>query len=116
ATLHNQDEVARKDIRVGDTVIVQRAGDVIPQVVGAVKDKRPKSARAWKFPEHCPCPLKTPVLRVEGEAATRCTGELACPYQQLERLRHFVSRDAFDIDGLGYERLALFIEKGLIKT
>ena len=116
ATLHNQDYIADKDIRVGDTVIVQRAGDVIPQVVAAVKDKRPKNARPWRFPEHCPCPLKTPVLRVEGEAATRCTGELACPYQQLERLRHFVSRDAFDIDGLGYERLALFIEKGLIKT
>jgi len=115
ASLHNEDEIVRKDIRVGDTLIVQRAGDVIPQVVGVVTSK-PRGAHRWKFPTRCPCPLETPVLRKEGEAATRCTGELACPYQQLERLRHFVSRDAFDIDGLGYERLALFIEKGLIES
>jgi DNA ligase (NAD+) len=115
ATLHNADYIAEKDIREGDTVTVQRAGDVIPQVVGVVASK-PRGARRWKFPAHCPCALHTPALRKEGEAATRCTGELACPYQQLERLRHFVSRDAFDIDGLGYERLALFVEKGLIAT
>ena len=116
ATLHNEDEIARKDVRVGDTVVVQRAGDVIPQIVSVNRAKRPQGTELWHFPERCPCPLATPVLREDGAAATRCTGELACPFQQLERLRHFVSRNALDIEGLGYERLALFFEKGMIKT
>jgi DNA ligase (NAD+) len=116
ATLHNEDEIARKDIHVGDTVVVQRAGDVIPQVVEVIKEKRPKGAKTFHFPKTCPCPLATPVTREEGEAATRCTGELACPYQQVERLRHFVSRHAFDIEGLGEKQIAAFFEEGRIRT
>src|SRR4029078_6937807 len=103
-TLHNQDEIERKDIRIGDTVVIQRAGDVIPQVVSVVTDKRPKSAKPYKFPTHCPCPLKTPIVREEtstGEegARSRCSGEFACPFQKTEHLRLFVSRRAFDIEG-----------------
>ena len=115
ATLHNEDYVVEKDIRVGDTVVVQRAGDVIPQVLEVVKKKRPKGAAPFRFPKTCPCPLKTRVVRKEGEAATRCTGELACPYQQVERLFHFASRDAFDIEGLGEANIQLFFDNSLIK-
>jgi DNA ligase (NAD+) len=119
-TLHNQDEIERKDIRIGDTVVVQRAGDVIPQVVEVVLDKRPKSAKPYKFPAHCPCPLKTPIVREEtstGEegARSRCTGEFACPFQKVEHLRLFVSRRAFDIEGLGEKQISLFHEKGWLK-
>jgi len=116
ATLHNADEIARKDIREGDTVIIQRAGDVIPQVVEVVMDQRPKSSKPYAFPTECPCALKTPTLREPGEAVTRCTGELACPYQQVERLRHFVSRDAFDIEGLGEKQVRAFFERGWVRT
>jgi len=116
ATLHNEDEIRRKDIREGDTVVIQRAGDVIPQVVRVVEEKRPKNARPFEFPSECPCELKTPVVRPEGEAVARCSGELACPYQQVERLRHFVSRDAFDIEGLGEKQVRAFFDKGLIET
>jgi DNA ligase (NAD+) len=116
ATLHNEDYIAEKDIREGDTVVVQRAGDVIPQVVEVVKAKRPKSARPYRFPEVCPCPLKTPAVREPGAAARRCTGALACPYQQFERLRHFVSRDAFDIEGLGHVHIEKFRQEGLLDT
>ncbi|MCH9013390.1 MAG: NAD-dependent DNA ligase LigA [Proteobacteria bacterium] len=116
ATLHNEDEIARKDVRVGDTVIVQRAGDVIPQVVEVVKDKRPKGAKAYRFPKICPCSLKTPVAREPGEAVSRCTGELACPFQQIEKLIHFVSRDAFDIEGLGGKQIEAFWRDRLIRA
>ncbi len=116
ATLHNEDEIARKDIRIGDTVIVQRAGDVIPQILGAVAAQRPKDARPYRFPETCPCPLATPALREPGEAVRRCSGGLACPFQQVERLRHFVSRNAFDIEGLGITHIEKFFADGLLRT
>lgn len=116
ATLHNEDEIARKDVRVGDTVIIQRAGDVIPQVVRVVQEKRPAASQKYKFPETCPCSLKTPVFREPGEAVTRCTGELACPAQAVERLKHFVSRNAFDIEGFGKKHIEAFWEDEWIKT
>lgn len=114
ATLHNADEIARKDIREGDTVVIQRAGDVIPQVVEVVLDKRPVESKPYAFPDTCPCQLATPAFREAGEAVTRCTGELACPYQQVERLRHFVSRNAFDIDGLGEKQMQAFFDLGWV--
>jgi DNA ligase (NAD+) len=116
ATLHNEDEIARKDIRVGDAVVIQRAGDVIPQVVRVIDEKRPKGAKPWKMPATCPCPLKTPPHREPGEAVTRCTGELACPFQQINRLKHFVSRLAFDIEGLGAKHVEAFRDAELIKS
>ena len=117
ATLHNADEIARKDIRVGDTVILQRAGDVIPQIVSVVLAERPKRAQPYAFPTHCPCPLATPLARETTASGAetvvrRCTGEFACPFQKLAHLRHFVSRRAFDIEGLGEKQLALFVERG----
>ena len=120
ATLHNADEIARLDVRIGDTVEVQRAGDVIPQVLGVVLEKRPSDAKPYRFPTKCPCPLQTPVIRettATGEegAVTRCTGEFACPYQRMEHLRHFVSRRAFDIEGLGEKQIALFYDGGWVK-
>ena len=115
ATLHNEDEIARKDIREGDTVIVQRAGDVIPQVVSVVLARRPKHSKPYQFPHICPeCGSRA--VREEGEAAWRCTGGLICPAQAVERLKHFVSRDAFDIEGLGEKHIADFRQAGLIKT
>ncbi len=116
ATLHNQDEIRRKDVREGDRVVVQRAGDVIPQVVEVVDDGHHAERPEYRFPEHCPCPLRTEVVRPEGEAVSRCSGELACPHQQLRRLTHFVSRDAFDIEGLGDKQVQAFFERGLIAT
>ena len=120
ATLHNADEIARLDVRIGDTVEVQRAGDVIPQVLGVVLEKRSSDAKPYRFPTKCPCPLHTPVIRettATGEegAVTRCTGEFACPYQRMEHLRHFVSRRAFDIEGLGEKQIALFYDEGWVK-
>jgi DNA ligase (NAD+) len=120
ATLHNADEIARKDVRIGDTVIVQRAGDVIPQIVEVVLEERPADAQPFAFPTHCPCPLHTPLARetTTGGAETvvrRCTGEFACPFQRIEHLRHFVSRRAFDIEGLGEKQLTAFYEEGLIR-
>ncbi|MEO6340902.1 MAG: NAD-dependent DNA ligase LigA [Caulobacteraceae bacterium] len=119
ATLHNADELARKDVRIGDTVIVQRAGDVIPQVVGPVLSARPADAVPYEFPTICPCSLKTPVARETTGAGVetvvrRCTGELACPFQRIEHLKHFVSRRAFDIEGLGEKQLSAFFEEGVI--
>ncbi len=124
ATLHNADEIARKDIRVGDTVIVQRAGDVIPQVVSVVLEERPAGAEPFAFPTHCPCPLHTELHRdVQGQDAEgapihgvirRCSGEFACPFQRIEHLIHFVSRRAFDIEGLGVKQLQAFFDEGLI--
>jgi DNA ligase (NAD+) len=120
ATLHNADEIARLDVRIGDTVIVQRAGDVIPQVLGVVLEKRPKGAKEYSFPKTCPCPLKTPVVREINSAGEegvrfRCSGEFACPFQKTEHLKHFVSRRAFDIDGLGEKQIDYFFEQGWIK-
>src|SRR5262244_1966693 len=120
ATLHNADEIARLDVRIGDTVEIQRAGDVIPQVLGVVTEKRPKGAKPYAFPTVCPCELKTPVQRdttATGEegAVSRCSGEFACPYQRKEHLKHFVSRRAFDIDGLGEKQIELFYEEGWVR-
>jgi DNA ligase (NAD+) len=114
ATLHNEDEIKRKDIRAGDTVIVQRAGDVIPQVVSVVKERRPAHSRAYVFPHKCP-ECGSLAVREEGEAAWRCTGGLICPAQAVERLRHFVSRDAFDIEGMGEKHVAAFWEDKLVR-
>ncbi|MEX0345153.1 MAG: NAD-dependent DNA ligase LigA [Rhizobiaceae bacterium] len=115
ATLHNAGEIERLGVKIGDTVIVQRAGDVIPQVLGYVEDKRPDNARSFEFPTVCPCPLKTPIVREEtaggGEGAVqRCSGEFACPYQRKEHLKLFVSRRAFDIDGLGDKQIEYFYD------
>jgi DNA ligase (NAD+) len=119
ATLHNADEIERLGVRIGDTVTIQRAGDVIPQVLGVITEKRPKSAKPYKFPTRCPCPLHTPVVRdttATGEegAVTRCTGEFACPHQKVEHLKHFVSRRAFDIEGLGEKQITRFFEQGWV--
>ncbi|MGH8722479.1 MAG: NAD-dependent DNA ligase LigA, partial [Burkholderiales bacterium] len=114
ATLHNEDEIARKDVREGDTVVVQRAGDVIPQVVAVVEGKRPKGAKPYRIPDRGPV-CGSLAAREAGVAARRCTGGLICPAQRLERLRHFVSRDAFDIDGLGAKHIEAFLADGLIE-
>ena len=115
ATLHNQDEIQRKDIREGDTVVIQRAGDVIPQVVSVVMDKRPEASHPYVFPQTCP-ECGEPLVRNEGEAGTFCVNGLNCPAQAMERLIHFVSRDAFDIDGLGIKNIELFFAKGLVHS
>ncbi len=120
ATLHNEDEIARKDIRIGDTVIVQRAGDVIPQIVSVVLEKRPKSAEPFVFPHLCPV-CQSHAVREEDEATgtadvvRRCTGGLICAAQAKERLKHFVSRLAFDIEGLGEEKIETFFDEELIR-
>ncbi len=115
ATLHNEDEIERKDIREGDSVIVQRAGDVIPQVVEVVLAKRPKGSRAFKFPETCPV-CGSHAIREPGEAARRCTGGLICAAQAVERLKHFVSRGAFDIEGFGARHVQAFYEDQLVRN
>ena len=130
-TLHNEDYIRGiggdgeqlregRDIRIGDTVIIQRAGDVIPQVVDVVIDKRPKNAKLFHFPKKCPCPLHTDVVREEtatGEegARARCTGEFACPFQKVEHLKLFASRRAFDIDGLGEKQIEFFFEQEWVR-
>ncbi|HJQ59748.1 MAG TPA: NAD-dependent DNA ligase LigA [Vineibacter sp.] len=116
ATLHNADEIERLDVRAGDTVEIQRAGDVIPQVLGVVMPARPKDAKPYRFPTKCPCELKTPVVREEDGVVRRCSGGLECPFQQVERLRYFVSRQAFDIEGLGGTHIESFWREGLLKT
>ena len=115
ATLHNRDEIERKDIREDDTVVIQRAGDVIPQVVEVVKDRRPVHSRPYSFPTRCPVCGST-LAREEDAAETYCTGGLFCQAQAKERLLHFVSRNAFDIEGLGEKNIRLFYEKGLLRT
>jgi DNA ligase (NAD+) len=115
ATLHNADEIARKDVRIGDTVEIQRAGDVIPQIISVMKEQRPSHSHPYHFPTHCPV-CGSLIIREEGEADSYCTGGLVCRAQAIERLKHFVSRDAFDIEGLGEKNIALFHEKGLIRT
>lgn len=114
ATLHNQDEVSRKDVRVGDTVLIQRAGDVIPEVVEVIQDQRPQGTAAWKMPDACPV-CGTGVVRVDGEAAHRCTN-IACPAQVKERLFHFASRGAMDIEGLGMITVSQLVEQDKIAT
>ncbi len=120
ATLHNADEIARKDVRIGDTVVVQRAGDVIPQVVEVIAAARPADSLSYVFPDTCPCPLKTPIAREttaggQETVVRRCTGEMACPFQRLEHLKLFVSRRAFDIEGLGERQLSAFYDDALVR-
>ena len=131
ATLHNEDYIKGiggdgeqlregRDIRIGDTVVIQRAGDVIPQVVDVLIGKRPKDAKEFHFPNKCPCPLHTDVVREEtatGEEGSRarCSGEFACPYQKVEHLKLFVSRRAFDIDGLGEKQLQYFFDQEWVR-
>jgi DNA ligase (NAD+) len=114
ATLHNEDEVARKDVRVGDHVIVRRAGDVIPEVVGPVQSKRKRGARRWRFPERCPS-CGTELVRRPGEAYRRCPNKRGCPSQNIEWLFAFASRGAMDIEGLGYKTGIQLLDRGLIK-
>ena len=121
ATLHNEDEIARKDVRIGDTVIVQRAGDVIPQIVGVVMDKRPKGAKPFRFPERCPvcgshAVRETNEKTGKVDVVRRCTGGLICPAQRVERLKHFVSRNAFDIEGLGEKHIQAFYDDKIIQS
>ncbi len=115
ATLHNFDELARKDVRVGDTVVVRRAGDVIPEVVGVVKDRRPRDARPIELPSRCPV-CESAVVREEGEAVARCSGGLVCSAQRKEALRHFASRRALDIQGLGDKVIDQLVDTGLVSS
>jgi DNA ligase (NAD+) len=130
-TLHNEDYIKGiggggeplregRDIRIGDTVIVQRAGDVIPQIVDVLLDKRLKDAKPYRYPKKCPCPLHTDVVREETAtgaegARARCSGEFACPYQRIEHLKLFVSRRAFDIEGIGEKQIEYFFEQGWVR-
>jgi DNA ligase (NAD+) len=120
ATLHNEDEIVRKDVRIGDTVIVQRAGDVIPQIVRAIPEKRPRGAKPYQFPRTCPACGSHAVREVDEKTGKqnvdrRCTGGLICPAQAVERLKHFVGRDAFDIEGLGGTYIETLHDAGLLK-
>ncbi|UCE89251.1 MAG: NAD-dependent DNA ligase LigA [Pseudomonadota bacterium] len=115
ATLHNQDEIERLDVRKGDTVVVRRAGDVIPEVVSVVKEKRRRGARRFRMPTHCPV-CGSEVVRLEGEAAARCTGGLFCAAQRKQAIRHFVSRRAMDVDGLGEKLVEQLVDSGLVRN
>jgi DNA ligase (NAD+) len=115
ATLHNEQEVVRRDVRIGDTVIVRRAGDVIPEIVGVVKERRPPDARAFRMPSHCPV-CGSAVERIEQEAVARCTGGLVCAAQRKQALLHFASRRALDIDGLGERLIDQLVDSGRVQT
>ncbi|OOF82353.1 NAD-dependent DNA ligase LigA [Rodentibacter caecimuris] len=115
ATLHNGDEIARLDIAIGDTVIVRRAGDVIPQIIGVLRERRPENAKPIVFPTHCPV-CNSQIIRIEGEAVARCTGGLFCEAQRKEELKHFVSRKAMDIDGVGGKLIEQLVDRELIHT
>jgi DNA ligase (NAD+) len=114
ATLHNQDQVAAKDVRPGDTVIVRKAGDVIPEVVGPILSSRPKGSTPWEFPTICPCPLQSTLVRPEGEADTRCVEPL-CPFQRDQRIIYWGSRGAMDIEGLGERTVLQLTSAGLVR-
>ncbi|MET4678852.1 NAD-dependent DNA ligase LigA [Stenotrophomonas rhizophila] len=114
ATLHNADQIARLDVRVGDTVIVRRAGDVIPEVVSVIADRRPAGTRPWQMPSQCPV-CGSEIVREEGEAAWRCSGELSCPAQRKEAIAHFASRRAMDIDGLGGKYIETLVDAGIVR-
>jgi DNA ligase (NAD+) len=113
ATLHNMDEIERKDVRIGDTVMVRRAGDVIPEVVSVVRDRRPKESRRIRLPSHCPI-CHSQVIRPQGEAIARCTGGLICAAQRKEAIKHFASRRAMDIEGLGDKLVDQLVDRGLV--
>jgi DNA ligase (NAD+) len=114
ATLHNEQEIIRKDVRVGDTVVLQRAGDVIPQIVQVIVEKR-ESDKSWPyvFPEFCPC-CSTKLVQIEGQVAKKCPAGFNCPDQAIERLTHFISKDAFNIDGLGAKSIERFYREGVV--
>ncbi|WP_194437082.1 NAD-dependent DNA ligase LigA [Vibrio fluminensis] len=115
ATLHNADEIARLQVKIGDSVIIRRAGDVIPQIVSVVMDRRPENAREIVFPSQCPV-CRSSVERVEGEAVARCTGGLVCQAQRKEALKHFVSRKALDVDGLGEKVIEQLVDREMVET
>ena len=115
ATLHNQDEIERKDVRVGDTVRVRRAGDVIPEVVRIVPERRPEGTEPFRLPGHCPV-CGSEAARAEGEVAVRCTGGLVCPAQRKQAIRHFASRRALDVEGLGEKLVDQLVERGMVST
>jgi DNA ligase (NAD+) len=115
ATLHNEDQVKAKDVRPGDKVIVRRAGDVIPEVVGAVVAERPDGLEPWTFPTECPCPIRSRLVRIEGEAEHRCIHP-ECPYQRQGAIEHFAGRSALDIDALGAKRIAQLIAEGMVQS
>ena len=115
ATLHNADEIERLDIAIGDTVVIRRAGDVIPQIIGVLHDRRPADARPIVFPETCPV-CDSAIVRIEGEAVARCTGGLFCAAQRKEALKHFVSRKAMDIDGVGGKLIEQLVDRELVHT
>ena len=115
ATLHNQDELDRKDVRVGDTVVVRRAGDVIPEVARVVKSRRPRRTRRFYLPDRCPV-CGSEVIRMEGEVAARCSGGLYCPAQRKQAVRHFASRRAMDIEGLGQKLVRQLVDADLVHS
>ncbi|MDN5872148.1 MAG: NAD-dependent DNA ligase LigA, partial [Nitrococcus sp.] len=115
ATLHNEDEVRRKDVRIGDTVVLRRAGDVIPEIIGVMRETRRQDAPSWRMPQTCPV-CGSEVMRLEDQAALRCIGGLYCAAQRMGAILHFASRRAMDIDGLGEKLVAQLVERGLVAT